>query len=83
MEKKIVIKLPSMIKLPDDEIESRVKKELALRLYQQDILSFGQARKLAQVSKWEFIAFLKNEQSGIPYTEAELEVGLKTIEELD
>lgn len=83
MGNKIVIELPSMIKLPDDEVESRVKKELALRLYQQDILSFGQARKLAQVSKWKFIELLKNEQSGIPYTKEDLEADLKTIEELD
>lgn len=44
-----------MLKLPEGEVESRIKKELAIRLYEKKILSFGQARKVANMTKWEFI----------------------------
>ncbi|NJE00609.1 UPF0175 family protein [Thermococcus sp. JdF3] len=82
MGKKIVVELPSMVKIPDEEVEMRVKIELALRLYERGILSFGQARKLAGVSKWEFIELLEKEGRGIPYDEEELESDLKVLEEL-
>ena len=45
---KVVIDLPQNIKLPLNEVEKRVKVELALTLYKKGILSFGQARKLAE-----------------------------------
>ncbi len=82
MSKKVIIELPSMIKLPENEIEERIKLELALRLYEKGILSFGQARKLANVSKWEFIELLKKENIGISYDEEEFEEDLKVIEGL-
>jgi len=82
MGKKIVLELPEMVKLPEDEIEERVKVELAIRLYERGILSFGQARKLAGLSKWEFLEILAREGKGIPYDEEELENDLKVLEEL-
>ncbi len=42
------------LKIPGKEKESFLLKELALSLYQRDILSFGKARELANMSKWEF-----------------------------
>jgi len=82
MSKKITIELPNMVKLPEDEVEERVKLELALRLYEKGILSFGQARKLANMSKWDFIEILKKENIGIPYDENEFREDLKVIEGL-
>ena len=82
MGKKIVVELPGMVKIPDEEVEERVKVELALRLYEKGILSFGQARRLAGPSKWEFIELLARERSGIPYDEEELESDLETLGEL-
>lgn len=82
MSKKITIELPNMVKLPEDEVEERVKLELALRLYEKGILSFGQARKLANMSKWDFIEILKKENIGIPYNENEFREDLKVIEGL-
>lgn len=81
MGKKVVVELPGMVKIPDDEVEQRVKIELALRLYERGILSFGQARRLAGVSKWEFIELLAKEE-GIVYDEEELENDLQVLEEL-
>lgn len=82
MGKKIVVELPEMMKIPEDEVEKRVKVELAVRLYEKGILSFGQARRLAGVSKWEFIEILAREGKGIHYDEEELENDLKVLEEL-
>ena len=42
------------LKIPEKEKESVLLKELAISLYQGDILSFGKARELAKMSKWEF-----------------------------
>lgn len=42
------------MKIPDKEKKSVLLKELALSLYKQEILSFGKARELAGLSKWEF-----------------------------
>ena len=52
------IKIPERImvalKLPEDQIKSTLRIELALSLYQKSILSFGKARELAGLSKWKF-----------------------------
>jgi predicted HTH domain antitoxin len=42
------------LKLPEEEIEKVLLIELAVSLYQRGILSFGKARELARMSKWEF-----------------------------
>jgi len=52
------LKIPDHIylalKLPDSEKESVLLSELAIVLYERNILSFGKARELAQMSKWDF-----------------------------
>jgi len=78
---KIVIDLPQNIKLPSNEVEKRVKIELALSLYKKGILSFGQARKLARLSKWNFIELLEKEGIKIVYDEEEFKNDLKVIKE--
>lgn len=42
------------LKLPSEGLEARLTGELALCLYREGLLSFGKARTLAQLSKWEF-----------------------------
>jgi predicted HTH domain antitoxin len=42
------------VKLPPAEVESELRKELSLALYQRGLLSLGKARLLAGVSKWDF-----------------------------
>ncbi len=42
------------LKLPEADKEHVLLTELAVSLYQRDILSFGKARELARMSKWEF-----------------------------
>jgi len=54
----------SGIRLPEGEIEPRLRLELALALYSQGILSFGKASELAAIGRHQFAEFLG--QRGIP-----------------
>ncbi|NET55230.1 MAG: UPF0175 family protein [Symploca sp. SIO2E6] len=42
------------IRLPEQRIEQELLQELAIALYTQDVLSFGKARELAQMDRYEF-----------------------------
>jgi predicted HTH domain antitoxin len=42
------------IRLPENRIKQELLKELALALYSQGIVSFGKARELAGMEKYEF-----------------------------
>jgi len=44
----------SAIRLPETKIEHALLQELAIALYTQELLSFGKARELAQIDKYEF-----------------------------
>ena len=65
------------LRLPEAEIETRLRTELAIALYGQGILPFGKASELACVSRLEFANVVG--QRGIPrhYTEAELKQDLE------
>lgn len=70
------------IKLPEEVIPHRLKKELAVRLYSKNLLSFGKARQLAGLTRWEFHDLLGKENVVRRYDVQELEEDLKTLEEL-
>jgi len=61
------------MKLPEKDREKLLKIELAIALYQRGILSMGKARKLAGMSKWEFIEELAKRKVERHYTVKELE----------
>jgi predicted HTH domain antitoxin len=42
------------LRLPEQLIEQELRRELAIALYSQNILSFGKARELAEMDKYEF-----------------------------
>jgi len=42
------------MRLPEDRISQELLLELAVALYRQGILSFGKARELAHMEKYEF-----------------------------
>ena len=60
----------------------RLQQELAIRLYQTELLTFGKARELAQMSKWEFHELLGQKNIIRHYDIAELETDLETLEKL-
>lgn len=72
-----VIEIPenilTSIKIPKVELERTLKLELAMALYQREVISLGNARKLAGLSKWEFLEELGRRKISRHYTVKELE----------
>lgn len=60
------------IKIPKKELERTLKLDLAMALYQREVISLGNARKLADISKWEFLEELGRRKISRHYTEKEL-----------
>lgn len=83
----LVIEIPQSIirsvKIPPGEINERVKQELAIRLYEQGILTFGKARELAGMLKWDFHNLLGKKRIIRKYDMEELERDMNTLEKLD
>ena len=81
-EVKIVIPdhIKSVMRLPPGEIERRLKIELALRLYEKNIVSLGVARRIAGLTKWEFLELLAKEKIPIHYGKEELREDFEWIE---
>lgn len=69
------------LKIPVRQKEYFLLKELAISLYQQDILSFGKARQLANMSKWEFHDELGRRKIARHYTIEDFEEDLRYAEE--
>lgn len=74
--------LTDALRIPPSEQEDRLKRELAIRLYEKGFLSLGKARELAEMSRWEFIELLGREGIDLSYDEAELERDLNNLERL-
>jgi predicted HTH domain antitoxin len=52
------------LRLPENEVEERLRCELALSLYAQGILSFGKATELATLTRFQFADLVA--RRGIP-----------------
>jgi len=74
--------LAEALRVPPEERLTRLRRELAVRLYQKGLLSFGKARELARMSKWEFHILLGEEGIARRYDLEELEEDLRTLEAL-
>jgi predicted HTH domain antitoxin len=61
------------LRLPPENIEEELKRELALVLYQRGILSSAKACKLAGLTRWEFEELLGKRKIRRHYTEMDLE----------
>jgi predicted HTH domain antitoxin len=60
------------IRIPKKDLEMELKTDLAVVLYQREAISIGNARKLAGMSKWEFLEELGRRKITRHYTEKEL-----------
>ncbi len=84
--KNIVLELPEdlcdALRLPPDETEKRLKQELAVRLYQKRILSFGKAHTLSGLSKWDFHNLLGREAVEKTYDLDEFETDRENLNKL-
>jgi len=82
----LVLEMPEdvadALRVPPGEQEVRLRQELAVRLYQKGLLSFGKARELAGISKWAFHVLLGNEGVTRSYDAEELRQDLVTLERL-
>ena len=67
----------SAVKLPPQEVEHEFRKELALALYQREVLSLGKARLLAQMTRWEFEDLLGQREIPRHYTDVDLEEDIR------
>ena len=80
---KLILEIPDQVteglRLPPDERLHRIRTELAIRLYQKGILSFGKARELSQLSKWDFHELLGQENIDRSYDLEESETDLETL----
>ena len=60
------------LQLPEGERLQALKEELAVSLYAREVLSFGKARALAEMSKRDFHELLGDRKIPRHYTETEL-----------
>jgi predicted HTH domain antitoxin len=65
------------LRLPPGEVEGELRKELALALYQRQVLSLGKARALAGLTRWEFEELLGQRKVPRHYTEEDLREDLR------
>ena len=68
--------------IAESEVGSSFKKELAITYFNRNVLSFGQARQLADMSVWDFIELLRDRRIPLHYDILEYEDDLKTIKEV-
>ena len=83
---KITLEFPDdlveALRIPPEEGEARLRRELAVRLYDKGLLPLGKARELAQMTKWEFLELLGEEGVTRRYDVEELNEDLRTLETL-
>ena len=70
------------LRIPPDEQEDRLRRELALRLYEKGLLSLGKARQLAGMEKWNFLLLLAQDGISRQYDKNELDRDLSTLNHL-
>ena len=69
--------IATSLKLPEPEVAQRLRLELAVALYAQDILPFGKACEFAGIDRYQFGDVVASR--GIPrhYTEEDLATDVK------
>lgn len=81
----VVIRIPREVvkgaRVPEKEFERVARIELAIALYARGVLSLGQARRLAGLSRWEFLEELAKRGVERHYTREELEDDIRFAEE--
>jgi predicted HTH domain antitoxin len=80
--KHVIIEVPEGLRVPLDELEERLRIELALRLYEKGIASLGQGRRIAGLPKWDFLELLAKEGIQLHYGEDELKEDLEVAKKL-
>lgn len=83
----VILEVPEDVlvaaKIREKYAASELTKELAVHLFEKEILSFGKASKLAKMPKWEFMSLLANRRVPLHYTEDDFEDDLVTLKRLN
>jgi predicted HTH domain antitoxin len=78
---KVTLEIPesvqSALKVPPEEVESTLRQELALTLYQRQILGLGKAQELAGLTRWQFEELLGARRIRRHYDDADLAEDLR------
>jgi predicted HTH domain antitoxin len=78
---KLVLAIPEDVqaglKLPPADALRELREELAVALYRRQALSLGKARRLAELSHWEFAQLLGRHGVTRHYTDADLDEDLE------
>jgi predicted HTH domain antitoxin len=61
------------MKFPTHKVKYELIKEMAFSLYQQQLISMGNAKKLSGLDKWAFIEGLAERQIERHYSKQELD----------
>jgi predicted HTH domain antitoxin len=59
-----------------------LRKELAVHLFEREILSFSKAAELAKMSKWDFMSLLGGRKIPLHYDEEDLDEDIETFQRL-
>ncbi len=74
---KIPEDVANALRVPPDDVEAELYKELALALYQHGVLSSGKAAALSGLARLQFEELLGHRKIKRHYGETELEVDLE------
>ncbi len=77
---KLMLEVPTdvvnAVRLPPEEMQGELLKELALGLYRRGVLSLGKARVLAHLPRWEFEQLLGEREIPRHYSQEDLDEDL-------
>ena len=83
MHKYITLKIPKVfVNLPEKDAKRIILRELAIRLYQKEIISLGKAAEMAHLSVAEFMKLLSEEGISINYDEESLKEDQMVVDRL-
>ena len=78
----VSIEIPREVAQATRMTPEELRRELAVHLFEQGVLSFGKARELAGMTVWTFGQLLASREIPVHYGEAEYEEDRATLERL-
>ncbi len=78
----VAITIPQTILYASRMTTDELRRELAISLFQQEKLSFGKARELADMTVWDFLSLLGQRGIALHYDIPEFEADMSTLREV-
>ncbi len=87
MTEDVVIVIPrdlaDSLRIPPEEAPSRLRIKLVLRLYEKGIATLSQARRIAELSLWEFLDLVERGRISRHYDDEEALEDLEMIRQIE